>query len=119
MHTSDLYIRIRSSHAHEEKRKMINPRLDDKTRERAHSCIRHSSFSFSFAGCAFLTYYSRDSAISAQNALHEKRTLPGVSFSISIYLSIFALLTASLLPLPPLSFVISAAASNFLCRCID
>ncbi|KOC65742.1 CUGBP Elav-like family member 5 [Habropoda laboriosa] len=30
-------------------------------------------------GCAFLTYYSRDSAISAQNALHEKRTLPGVS----------------------------------------
>ncbi|TGZ50176.1 CUG-BP-and ETR-3-like factor 3, partial [Temnothorax longispinosus] len=27
--------------------------------------------------CAFLTYYSRDSAISAQNALHEKRTLPG------------------------------------------
>lgn len=32
-----------------------------------------------FSGCAFLTYYSRDSAISAQNALHEKRTLPGVS----------------------------------------
>ncbi|KYM96182.1 hypothetical protein ALC62_13234 [Cyphomyrmex costatus] len=27
--------------------------------------------------CAFLTYYSRDSAISAQSALHEKRTLPG------------------------------------------
>lgn len=36
-------------------------------------------FFFTVAGCAFLTYYSRDSAISAQNALHEKRTLPGVS----------------------------------------
>jgi len=34
---------------------------------------------FFVAGCAFLTYYSRDSAISAQSALHEKRTLPGVS----------------------------------------
>lgn len=36
-------------------------------------------FSYHVSGCAFLTYYSRDSAISAQNALHEKRTLPGVS----------------------------------------
>lgn len=31
-------------------------------------------------GCAFLTYFSRDSAAMAQHALHEKRTLPGVSF---------------------------------------
>ncbi|XP_073983900.1 uncharacterized protein isoform X2 [Rhodnius prolixus] len=29
-------------------------------------------------GCAFLTYFSRDSAAMAQHALHEKRTLPGV-----------------------------------------
>lgn len=31
------------------------------------------------AGCAFLTYFSPESALNAQNALHEKHTLPGVS----------------------------------------
>ncbi|XP_061704148.1 CUGBP Elav-like family member 4 isoform X3 [Cydia pomonella] len=37
-----------------------------------------------FSRCAFLTYFNPESASSAQSALHEKRTLPGVSSQCSV-----------------------------------
>lgn len=36
-------------------------------------------FLFQKSGCAFLTYFNPESAATAQSALHEKQTLPGVS----------------------------------------
>lgn len=57
-------------------------------------------FFFLLSGCAFLTYYSRDSAISAQNALHEKRTLPGVSV-YNVYCKRFTYFSTNYTPLMP------------------
>lgn len=35
-------------------------------------------------GCLFITYYTRKAALDAQNALHNVRKLPGMSFPIQI-----------------------------------
>lgn len=56
-------------------------------------CFNKIKFKCNFliTGCAFLTYFSPESALNAQNALHEKHTLPGVSpsSSLSIMTSIY------------------------------
>lgn len=48
----------------------------------------------SVVGCCFVTYYTRKSALEAQNALHNMKILPGVSavyIEFIFYLFIFSL----------------------------
>lgn len=41
-----------------------------------------------FSGCCFVTYYTRRAALEAQNALHNVKTLPGVSIENQLLIPI-------------------------------
>ena len=44
-------------------------------------CYNYISHFLSLPGCCFVTFYKRKHALEAQNALHNIKTLPGVSLS--------------------------------------
>lgn len=49
-------------------------------------CIWHVSFIFStFLGCCFVTFFTRKAALNAQDALHNVKTLAGVSVNIGMF----------------------------------
>ncbi|GLV45318.1 hypothetical protein CBL_05418 [Carabus blaptoides fortunei] len=69
------------------------------------------------ARCAFLTYFSPESALNAQNALHEKHTLPGSSTTTAyaytekrrkraFYLQGFSCCSAGDVPAGSMAFVV-------------
>ena len=43
-------------------------------------CTHTHAHTHTHTGCAFVTYSTRKAAVDAQNVLHEKKTLPGVSW---------------------------------------
>ena len=47
--------------------------------------IKYYMYVFLSSGCCFVTFYTRKAALDAQNALHNIKTMPGVSCFIILY----------------------------------
>ena len=61
----------------------IDPKVFDKQFQFSYELCKVSVakiFHLFFAGCCFVTFYTRKAALEAQNAMHNIKTLPGVSF---------------------------------------
>ena len=54
-------------------------------RSLSYSTLLLMDFYFFLVGCCFVTFYTRKAALEAQNALHNIKTMPGVSIYSYIY----------------------------------
>lgn len=80
------------------------------------SCFFFSVF-VSLAGCCFVTFYTRKAALKAQDALHNIKTLVGVSYFCFMYISSFYITRGCLRLAVHLGFMFDVNCFNVWGRC--